>query len=584
MAETLRLSSRRGMRTLRGLEVSPAARNGRELRELAARRQVVEVSGPADYFEDRFVTMISQAVTEHLEIVLPLHLDQSDRETVARYRENLARVAAFVDADNCLRVAYRLLTVQFIPGTPLHTRHAILKKWGLERIASSRFKHEQWSVLDPRGRHSGAGLIELATELSALEEVDFAEPNFVSECARSSPPVSSFLPEQWHLPAIGVADAWKITAGSPAIVVAIVDDGVDIEHPNLASRIVHSPDPNEPDDENGRDFTVPYSDPDHFDPRPKQFASPWNWPGTNDIHGTPCAGIVAADGENGVVGAAPRCRLLPVKAVRAGTDMCQDSRVADAMRYAAQFADIVSCSLILRDTNALQSAVQDAAAFRQGRGTAIFCATGNDIYLAAVRHPAKYDETLAIGACTRAGNYAGYSSRGAALDLVAPSHGENEQIFTTDVSQPSRGHNLGGTSPDDSEGLYHPGFGGTSAATPLAAAVGALCLSVDPDLSRDALRQLLRDTADQIGDGYDTAGHSEKFGYGRVNAAAAVDAAASTGVSWLPAGFSYPPHFFAPELPGGALRSAPTKKKRKKKPVNSKSPRTAARRKKRPQR
>ena len=67
--------------------------------------------------------------------------------------------------------------------------------------------------------------------------------------------------------------------------------------------------------------------------------------------------------------------------------------------------------------------------------------------------------------------------------------------------------------------------GGTSSATPLAAGVGALVLSANPKLSSDDVRDILRGTADKIGAGYDAKGFSREFGYGRVNAAKAVEEA-----------------------------------------------------------
>jgi subtilisin family serine protease len=99
-------------------------------------------------------------------------------------------------------------------------------------------------------------------------------------------------------------------------------------------------------------------------------------------------------------------------------------------------------------------------------------------------------------------------------------------IFTTDVSTAGRGFNLGVKAAGGKDGLHTNDFGGTSSATPLAAGVAALVLSVRSNLSRDALREVLQNTADKIGSGYDANGHSNRFGFGRVNAAKAIDHAA----------------------------------------------------------
>ncbi len=106
--------------------------------------------------------------------------------------------------------------------------------------------------------------------------------------------------------------------------------------------------------------------------------------------------------------------------------------------------------------------------------------------------------------------------------MSAPSNGGVRGIFTTDVSTPDRGFNIGVAANGGKDGLHYNDFGGTSSATPLAAGVAALMLSVDPTLNRQALRDLLQSTADKIGDGYDANGHSDEFGYGRVNAGKAV--------------------------------------------------------------
>jgi subtilisin family serine protease len=114
------------------------------------------------------------------------------------------------------------------------------------------------------------------------------------------------------------------------------------------------------------------------------------------------------------------------------------------------------------------------------------------------------------------------------VDVVAPSNGGRQGIFATEVSYVGRGFNTGDPDRGGADGLYTNDFGGTSSATPLAAGVAALVLSVNPKLNRDELRSLLRDTADKIGRGYDAKGHSNNYGYGRVNAERAVAAAAAS--------------------------------------------------------
>ena len=162
---------------------------------------------------------------------------------------------------------------------------------------------------------------------------------------------------------------------------------------------------------------------------------------------------------------------------------------------------------------------------RKGRGSAVFCATGNESEAgrpAKVGFPARDPNAIGVGASTDQAELAYYSNVGREVDFVAPSSGGVLDIFTTDVSITGRGFNVGRADKGGKDGLCTNDFGGTSSATPLAAGVAALVLSVNPKLSSDEVRDVLRSTADKIGSGYDAKGVSPRFGYGRVNAAKAV--------------------------------------------------------------
>ena len=121
---------------------------------------------------------------------------------------------------------------------------------------------------------------------------------------------------------------------------------------------------------------------------------------------------------------------------------------------------------------------------------------------------------------------ADYSNTGTQVSVVAPSGGGVADIFTSDVSVGGRGFNLGDAAKGAADGLYTNDFSGTSAATPLAAGVAALVLSAKSTLSRAEVRGILETTADKIGpkSSYNAKGHSNQYGFGRVNAAAAVEA------------------------------------------------------------
>jgi subtilisin family serine protease len=310
-------------------------------------------------------------------------------------------------------------------------------------------------------------------------------------------------------------------------VVAVLDDGVDVDHRNLRANIKKNPDPREPRDLLGRDFFIPdNTNPEHFNPRPKLFQFPFDQMTGNDIHGTPCAGVIAAVGRvAGALGIAPRCRILAVKIFH-GDNLASDARVADAIRYAALHADILSCSWSGPTSPDIQLAVQDAGVLGRNRsGSAVICAAGNGSG-APVGFPARHPEAIAVGASTDQGRLASYSNVGPELWVVAPSSGGRQGVFTTDVSIPNRGFNLGSAAAGGVDGLHTDSFGGTSSVTPLVAGIAALILSINPNLTRQEVKDILAQSADKIGPDHDVAtGHSNRFGFGRVNAENAVAAA-----------------------------------------------------------
>ncbi len=159
--------------------------------------------------------------------------------------------------------------------------------------------------------------------------------------------------------------AWsKVGGGKRSIVIAIIDDGIDLNHPDLKANIWNNPS-RTARDRHGRDFV---DDSDPFNPSPKVFNAPFNDTDINDIHGTPCAGVAAAVGNNakGVSGIAWNCRLMAVK-ILAGPSLAPDDRIADAIRYAAQYADVLSCSWGLRRIPDIESAINYATDARTQR-------------------------------------------------------------------------------------------------------------------------------------------------------------------------------------------------------------------------
>ncbi len=300
-----------------------------------------------------------------------------------------------------------------------------------------------------------------------------------------------------------VDGAWNLleqngvsAGGSKQILVAIVDSGIDHEHPDLDDQFYSY----------GKDFTGEGT--------------------TDDVqgHGTACAGIVAAEGNNGfgVAGVAYNVQLLPVKfySLYGGAT---NSEMAEAIDYAWQEgSDVLSNSWSGDPPNdALDDALYRAKTQgRDGKGCVIFYSSGNKGH-EGVSYPSYNDEVISIGASNMfdekknpgsgdyikkwGGNY------GSELDMVAPA-----LVYTTDL--------VG--SDGFEEGDYNATFGGTSAACPNASAVAALVLSADPNLTSDQVQQIMEQTADRIElYPYDENGWNKHVGNGRVNALGAVRAA-----------------------------------------------------------
>jgi|YNPNPStandDraft_1061719.scaffolds.fasta_scaffold03758_2 subtilisin family serine protease len=435
----------------------------------------------------------------------------------------------YVEQSSGLRLAAgHEITVRFRPHVTAARRNRLLSGLDLAVVRENAFVPGQ-VVASPAALRSGSRVVDLANALVEADDlVEFAAPNFFAEYRKYGAGADPLLSRQWHLDNPGgdgakagedvrAFAAWEITpGGDPSVVIAIIDDGVDTRHPDLKANLWRNPDRDAPD-RLGRNF----ADDEHpYDPNPRFFQPPYDDTDGNDIHGTPCAGVAAAARNNkGVAGIAYRCRILPVK-IFAGPSLAPNDRIADAIRYAGRHASILSCSWGIPRNPDVESAIEEVVSGgRNGRGCLVFCAAGNE-QRGRISFPAALGNTLAVGASNDQGVKALYSNWGPELDFVAPSSDEDRGrpgITTTDVSRKNRGYNL--------KGAYATDFGGTSSATPLAAGVAALLLSVKPALSWRQARQILRDSADKIDRAhgrYDQRGFSTRYGWGRLNAQAAL--------------------------------------------------------------
>jgi subtilisin family serine protease len=458
------------------------------------------------------------------------------------------------------------IVVKFSPDVSRETIENILSEAGVRLL--KEYPGSPNTFLLQVTRAAGKNPIKVANALAERDEVRYAEPNLVSRFEISYMPSDTYFDRQWHLRAwngpelvagadVSAAEAWEVTRGTRDVVIAVIDDGFDLTHPDFtgSGKIVHPKD---------------YVDGD---------ANPFPVTEEEDYHGTPCAGVALAE-ENGegVVGIAPGCAFMPVRFPLSA----DDDFLWEIFDYVGKRADVISCSwgpppvyaplgqLLTEKFHQLAT----SGGPRKKGCVIIFAACNHNAPLNDPnntsfiwRHPvyglvetkesilngnATHPDVIAVSASTSLNRKSAYSNWGREISVCAPSnnfHPLDHQtyvpgrgIWTTDNEQFGQGFTGGSR--------FTGVFGGTSSATPLVAGVAALVISANPALSAKEVKQILQETADKIEDPhpdlvlglnkgkYDNSGHSGWFGFGRVNAFRAVQRACelreeTTGISNL---------------------------------------------------
>ncbi len=315
----------------------------------------------------------------------------------------------------------------------------------------------------------GQTAASVSARLSGKSGVRFAEPDGIVHALFT--PNDTYFPLQVNLAKIGAPAAWDNTQGSPSVTIAIVDSGVDLNHPEFAGRI---------DTVNDYDFA------------------------NNDVvamddfgHGTHVAGIAAAATNNGqgVAGVAGGCEILPVKVLDSkgsGTD----SNVALGIKWAAdRGAKVINLSL---GGVGWSSVLADAATYAQARDCVIVAATGNQ-GSNSVFYPAALPGVIGVGSTAADDTLSSFSNRGPGVDITAP----GEDIWSTYPSPAYQRMN------------------GTSMATPHVTGAAALVRTLHPELNRTQVENLLEQTALDLG----APGRDDSFGWGRLRLAEALGSA-----------------------------------------------------------
>lgn len=360
---------------------------------------------------------------------------------------------------------------------------------------------------------SNLSSLEVANSVFESSKVNYSEPNFFQTNLLNYTPNDQFIGSQWsvknsrtNIPdgILGTYDcdmdvdsAWNISLGSSQVRVSIVDTGIDTLHPDLMNNIVI-----------GKGYNFFDNNSNTMD---------------NGSHGTSCAGIVAAEGNNnlGVSGIAPNAKMFALKIFSGGSTT--DLAITNALIYARTSGSWVSSNSWGGGPpiSAANTAILDGVTLGRGGKGVVFCfATGNS-GTNSIYWPASNSNVIAVGGVSPCNQRKSFSScdgenywaaeYGTGLTVVAPS----TKIYTTDI----RG--AGGYTSTD----YISSFNGTSSATPNVSGVCALALGLDSNMRWDTLRSRVARLADKVGSysytlpGYLGLGQwNSEMGYGKVNA------------------------------------------------------------------
>jgi len=510
-----------------------------------------------------------KTLRKHAQIKYVAPLFSSNGETIAIIPEIVVRLMSETDAEQLQALC--------------QTMDLTIKK----RMEFTDCEH----LIEVLGNDASA-VFSAVEQLNTVDWIEWAAPNiaFQPRLCGQLIPNDEYFTDQWHLHNTGqtggtpdadinAPEAWEITTGDPNIVVAVLDTGIDYNHEDLKENIWRNPieqpgdgngdgapglvgidddgdglidedsnnlQPGEPnytndlvndDDENGFvddvygwDF---YNDDSSPIPNWRYYFEIGESTKDDNAHGTKCAGLIAAKGNNdiGVAGVAWNCKIMPIRIVSVYYKRVRDpynilkrgyvlffdfhtqADIATAIRYAAEMgADVLSNSWILIPPpepiikQAIIDVTKPGGMGRNGKGCVVLACSGND-GTDSVTNPARLPEVIAVGATDHNDLRWSYSNYGSGLDLVAPSGCSSEEECDYILEFLTTSINSSYTNAD-----------GTSAACPVAAGVAALVLSIDPSLTNTEVRRILSRSAHDLG----PPGWDEEYGFGRVDAYAAV--------------------------------------------------------------
>lgn len=311
---------------------------------------------------------------------------------------------------------------------------------------------------------------QLLNSLNGDANVDYVEVDGTAQALGTTNDPYFTNGSQWHLSKIQAPAAWDISTGNTSQIVAVVDTGVNFNHPDLAGKLLSG----------GYDFIANDSDPTD-----------------ENGHGTAVAGTLSPATNNalGVAGVSWNTPILPIRVLDASGSGSY-SAIANGITYAADHgAKIINLSL---GGTTSSTTLQNAVNYAWSKGCVIVAAAGNS-GSSSPEYPAACTNVIAVSATDSNDARPSWSNYGSYVDISAP--GTN--ICTLYGSN------------------QYANWNGTSFSTPVVSGVLALMASTNGNLNNSALVTALLNNTDDIG----TAGYDAYFGYGRVNAYKAVSAA-----------------------------------------------------------
>jgi subtilisin family serine protease len=364
-------------------------------------------------------------------------------------------------------------------GFPGESGRATRERGGYYRV---RFDPTTASVEDAVGTLAGSG------------DVLSAEPNYLRFSQENSAP-SSEMP--WAFAALNFLEGWSTIQGEEDVIVAVVDSGVQLNHPDLQGALIQGRDVIE----RLEDTRLPH---DYIWDAAADLGDPDNEPDDYLGHGSHIAGIVvgARNGAGGSGGLAQGCSVMPIRALApiinqydpASRRACGSAwDIAQGIGWAAARTPrprVINMSFGFSDRSSYEKqAIEDAA----GAGCILIAAAGNERETAAFDfYPALYRDTISVGAIDEDGEIADYSQRGAQVDFVAPGSNIVSAWIDSDYRTLS----------------------GTSMAAAFVSACVAVALSRRKELRRTQVVSLLRETASDT---------RPDFGLGRIDFGAVME-------------------------------------------------------------